>query len=109
MDDYANDRNEADQSHNDRSDNNDADNDDPGSINLTITDAQGEQMCFKLKRTTKMRRLFHAYCKRVSLDPSTIRFFHEGESIDEDQTPDDLVLKDGANIDAFVRQVAGSF
>ena len=33
----------------------------------------------------------------------------EGESIDEDQTPDDLVLKDGANIDAFVRQVAGSF
>ena len=88
---------------------NNADNDDPGTIDLTITDAQGEQMFFKVKRTTKMRRLFHAYCKRISLDPSTIRFFYKGESIDEDQTPDDLVLKDGANIDAFVRQVAGSF
>lgn len=82
-------------------------NDDPGVVNLKIVDANGEEVFFKIKRTTKMKRLFHAYCKRVGLDISTIRFFLDGRHIDDEDTPDSLVLKDGSSIDAFVKQVAG--
>lgn len=80
---------------------------DAGHVELKVTDASGDEMLFKVKRSAKMRRLFTAYCKRLSIDPATIRFFYRGERINEDDTPDDLVLKDGDNIDAFVRQVGG--
>lgn len=80
-----------------------------GTINITITDPQGTDILFKIKRSAKMRRLFSAYCKRMSFDPDTMRFFHQGVRINDDDTPDSLVLKDGAKIDAFVRQVAGGF
>ena len=80
------------------------------SINLTVVDPQGgEEVLFKIKRSAKMRRLFQAYCKRMNYEPDTMRFFYQGERINDDDTPDSLVLKDGAKIDAFVRQVAGSF
>jgi hypothetical protein len=36
-----------------------------------------------------------------------MRFFFGGERIMEDQTPDNLGLRDGEKIDAFVRQVTG--
>ena len=75
-------------------------------VNLTVKDPQGEEIYFKVKRTAKMRRLFSAYCKRSGIDPSTMRFFHQGERLNEEQTPDDLALKDGEVIEAFVRQVA---
>ena len=79
-------------------------------INLTVVDPQGgEEVLFKIKRSAKMRRLFAAYCKRMNYDQETMRFFYQGERINDDDTPDTLVLKDGAKIDAFVRQVAGNF
>ncbi|KAH0791502.1 putative small ubiquitin-related modifier [Histomonas meleagridis] len=76
-------------------------------VNLTIKDPQGEEIYFRVKKRAKMGRLFNVYCKRTGIDPTTMRFFHQGERINEEQTPDDLNLKDGDVIDAFVRQVAG--
>jgi len=80
---------------------------DSNAVNLTIVDPNGEEVHFKVKRTAKMRRLFAAYCKRVGVDPDGMRFFYQGERINEESTPEELVLKDGSKIDAFVRQVAG--
>jgi small ubiquitin-related modifier len=77
-------------------------------VNLTIKDPQGEESYFKVKRSTRMRKLFQAFCKRNSLDPATIRFFFQGERINEDHTPDDIGFRDGDKIDSFVRQTAGS-
>jgi small ubiquitin-related modifier len=76
-------------------------------VNLTIKDPQGEEVYFKVKRTTRMRKLFQAFCKRSNTDPSTMRFFYQGDRIDDEQSPADLGLRDGDKIDAFVRQVAG--
>jgi small ubiquitin-related modifier len=78
-----------------------------GHVNITIKDPQGEETYFRVKRSTRMRKLFQAFCKRSNIDPSTMRFFFSGERINEDQTPEDLGLHDGDKIDAFVRQVAG--
>lgn len=80
---------------------------DSGHINLTIRDPQGEEVYFKVRKTTKMKKLFHAFCKRGNSDPNTIRFFYQGDRINDDDTPEDLNLHEGAKIDAFVRQVAG--
>jgi small ubiquitin-related modifier len=77
-------------------------------VNLTIKDPQGEESYFKVKRSTRMRKLFQAFCRRNNLDPMTIRFFFQGERINEDHTPDDLGLQDGDKVDSFVRQTAGS-
>lgn len=82
---------------------------DQPTVNIVIKDPQGEEIYFKVKRSAKMRRLFSAYCKRSNVDMSTIRFFYQGERIDEDQTPDDLHLQDKDRIDAFIRQTAGGY
>jgi small ubiquitin-related modifier len=76
-------------------------------INLTIKDPQGEETYFKVKRGTRMRKVFQAFCKRINIDPETMRFFFQGERVNDDQTPNDLGLRDGDKLDAFVRQTAG--
>jgi small ubiquitin-related modifier len=76
-------------------------------VNITIKDPQGEETYFKVKRSTRLRKLFQAFCKRSNTDSSTMRFFFGGERINDDQTPEELGLRDGDKIDAFVRQVAG--
>ena len=81
---------------------------DAGSVEISVVDPQGsEEILFKIKRSAKMRRLFNAYCERMGYDPDSMRFFYQGERINENDTPDSLVLKDGAKIDAFIKQVAG--
>ena len=76
-------------------------------INISVKDPQGEDIYFRVRRTTKMRKLFSAFCKRSNVDPSTMRFFFQGERIQEDETPESLGLKEGDKIESFVRQVAG--
>jgi small ubiquitin-related modifier len=76
-------------------------------IHITIKDPQGDETYFMVKRTTRMGKLFHTFCKRTNVDPSTIRFFFQGERINEDSTPNDVGLRDGDKLDAFVRQTAG--
>lgn len=76
-------------------------------VNLTIKDPNGEEVYFKVKRSAKMKRLFNAYCKRYNVDVSTMRFFYQGERVNEEQTSDELGFQDGDKLDAFVRQVAG--
>ena len=88
---------------------NDGGDGDASTVNLTITDPNGEEVYFKVKKTAKMRRLFQAYCKRLGVDHETMRFFYQGERINEESTPEELTLKDGSKIDAYVRQVAGTF
>lgn len=80
---------------------------DQPTVNIVIKDPQGEEIYFKVKRSAKMRKLFSAFCKRSNVDMSTIRFFYQGERVDEDKTLDDLHLQDKDRIDAFVRQTAG--
>lgn len=80
---------------------------DSSRIQITVKDPQGEDVYFKVRKTTKMRKLFQAFCKRSNVDPSTMRFFFQGERIQEDETPESLGLKEGDKIESFVRQVAG--
>jgi small ubiquitin-related modifier len=76
-------------------------------LNITIKDPQGSEFRFKVKKSTRMRKLFQAFCKRSGTGEGAMRFFHQECRIDDEQTPAELGLQDGDMIDAFVRQVAG--
>lgn len=47
----------------------------------------GEEMFFKVKRTTKMSKVFDAYAGRKGVPSSTLRFFLDGDRINADDTP----------------------
>lgn len=80
-----------------------------GSIQLKVKDAQSREIVFKLKLTTPLRKLMDAYCTRQGLAPESVRFLYEGERIERDQTPGDLSMQDGDEIDALIEQTGGAF
>lgn len=76
-------------------------------INLKVSDGSSE-IFFKIKRSTPMRRLMEAFCKRQGKPMDTLRFLVDGTRVGPDNTPDDLDLEDGDLIEAHREQVGGS-
>ena len=62
---------------------------------------------FKIKKTTKMSKVFSAYATRKGVDSKSLRFLLDGERIGEDQTPKLLDLEDEDQIDCVLEQLGG--
>lgn len=75
-------------------------------INLKVSDGSAE-IFFKIKRSTPMRRLMEAFCKRQGKDMSSLRFLIDGSRVSPDETPDGLELEDGDTIEAHREQTGG--
>jgi small ubiquitin-related modifier len=67
----------------------------------------GEETFFKVKKHTKMSKIFNAYASRKGVDASSLRFLLDGENIEQDATPKMLELEDQDQIDAVLEQVGG--
>lgn len=76
-------------------------------INLKVSDGSAE-IFFKIKRSTPMKRLMEAFCKRQGKDLSSLRFLIDGTRVSPDNTPDDLDLEDGDTIEAHREQTGGA-
>jgi small ubiquitin-related modifier len=63
---------------------------------------------FKIKRTTKMGKVFKAYAKVKGKSLEHLKFLLDGERVMPDQTPKMLEMEDGDQIDAFIEQVGGA-
>ena len=63
---------------------------------------------FKIKRKTKMGKVFAAYAKVKGQSQGQLKFLLDGERILEHQTPKMLEMEDGDQIDAFIEQVGGN-
>ena len=48
-----------------------------------------------------------AYCHREGLPVDGVRFLYDGERVNRDQTPEELDMQDGEEIDALVEQTGG--
>ena len=70
-------------------------------IDFLIKDQNGEETMFKIKRTTKMEKVFKTYASRKGVDEECLAFLIEGEKIDIDDTPQSLRLEDGDSIGAY--------
>ena len=62
---------------------------------------EGDEVWFKIKTTTKLQRLFDAYALRKGIDVGSLRFLLDGERLRGDQTPEDIDMEDGDQIDVF--------
>lgn len=76
-------------------------------INLKVANASGNEVFFKIKKTTSLRKLMDAYCQRQGLIRGSTRFTFDGKRIDPESTPIDLQMNQGDVIDAMVEQTGG--
>ena len=72
-----------------------------GSLNIRIRDQTGEETFFKVKRTTKMEKVFNTYAQRKGVNQSALRFLWNAERISDDATPASLDLEDQDFVECF--------
>ena len=65
----------------------------------------GEETFFKIKKSTKMQKVFDTYAQRKGIQSSSLRFLLDGEKIGAEQTPKMLELDDQDQIDCMLEQV----
>ena len=78
-------------------------------ITLKLKDQGGDDMQFKVKKTTKMSKIFDAYAGRKGVATATLRFMLDGERVQGDVTPKMLELEDDDQIDVAIDTVGGHF
>ncbi|XP_019159263.1 small ubiquitin-related modifier 1-like [Ipomoea triloba] len=76
-------------------------------INLKVKGQDGNEVFFRIKRSTQLRKLMNAYCDRQSVDFNSIAFLFDGRRLRAEQTPDELEMEDGDEIDAMLHQTGG--
>lgn len=76
-------------------------------ITLKVKSQDGNELFFKIKKGTQLKKLMDAYCSRNGVNPTTVRFLFDGQRILETSTPNDLRLEENDQIDAMVEQTGG--
>ncbi|KAI0527139.1 hypothetical protein KFK09_002737 [Dendrobium nobile] len=77
-------------------------------INLTVKGQRGNEQTFRIKHTTKLKRLMDAYCYRQSENINAVVFLYDGRRLRGDETPESLKMEDGDEIDAMLHQTGGN-
>ena len=76
-------------------------------VTIRVKDSSGEEMFFKVKKETKMSKIFDAYANRKGVGQNSLRFMLDGVRIKPDETPKMLELEDNDQIDALLETVGG--
>ncbi|XP_072950523.1 uncharacterized protein [Typha angustifolia] len=61
----------------------------------------GNDLYFRINRSAQLRNLMNVYCKRQSLDFNSISFLLDGRKLHWDQTPDEVGMEDGNEIEVM--------
>ncbi|CAA2984755.1 small ubiquitin-related modifier 1-like isoform X3 [Olea europaea var. sylvestris] len=77
-------------------------------INLKVKGQDGSEVVFRIKRSTQLKKLMNAYCDRQSVEFNSIAFLFDGRRLRGEQTPDELEMEEGDEIDAMLHQTGGS-
>mmetsp|Transcript_10039 Transcript_10039/g.28125 ORF Transcript_10039/g.28125 Transcript_10039/m.28125 type:complete len:96 (+) Transcript_10039:18-305(+) len=76
-------------------------------ITLRVRDQTGEETFFKIKKGTKMAKVFDAFARRKGVQSSSLRFLMDGDRVKEDDTPLSLDLEDQDMLDCMLEQTGG--
>merc|ERR1739845_94294 len=71
-------------------------------ISLKVVDQEGNEVYFKIKRSTPLRKLMDAYCQRQAKTSDSIRFLYDGARVMPDSTPEEMEMEDNDIIDAVL-------
>lgn len=52
----------------------------------------GNEVFFRIKRSTQLKKLMNAYCDRQSVDFNSIAFLFDGRRLRAEQTPDEVSI-----------------
>lgn len=63
---------------------------------------------FKVKRSTKMSKVFAAWAEKFGVVTGTFRYLYDGKRVYDEDTADSLNLDDSAHFDAALEAVGGS-
>jgi len=77
-------------------------------ISLKVVDQEGNEVYFKIKRSTPLRKLMDAYCSRQAKSQDSIRFLYDGQRVLPDSTPEEMDMEDNDIIDAVLQQTGGA-
>mmetsp|Transcript_498 Transcript_498/g.710 ORF Transcript_498/g.710 Transcript_498/m.710 type:complete len:96 (-) Transcript_498:193-480(-) len=80
---------------------------DAQTITIRVKEQGGEETYFKIKRTTKMSKVFDAFAQRKGVQRKALRFLLDGERINDDATANDLEIDDNDQIDCLLEQTGG--
>lgn len=75
-------------------------------LNIKVTDNNNE-VFFKIKRSTQLKKLMDAFCDRQGKQPSTVRFLFDGTRVRPEDTPDTLDMQDGDTLEVHQEQIGG--
>jgi len=76
-------------------------------LNIKVTDNNNE-VFFKIKRTTALKKLMDAFCERQGKAPSSVRFLFDGSRVQGTDSPDTLDMADGDTLEVHQEQIGGS-
>eukprot|EP00036_Acanthoecidae_sp_10tr_P009166 CAMPEP_0182920946 /NCGR_PEP_ID=MMETSP0105_2-20130417/3827_1 /TAXON_ID=81532 ORGANISM="Acanthoeca-like sp., Strain 10tr" /NCGR_SAMPLE_ID=MMETSP0105_2 /ASSEMBLY_ACC=CAM_ASM_000205 /LENGTH=99 /DNA_ID=CAMNT_0025058421 /DNA_START=63 /DNA_END=362 /DNA_ORIENTATION=- len=76
-------------------------------INLRVVAQDNQELHFKIKRSTPMRKLISTYCKKKGLQADSVRFLFDGEQINPEATPETMDMEDKDVIDVMYQQTGG--
>jgi small ubiquitin-related modifier len=75
-------------------------------LNIKVTDGNNE-IFFKIKRTTALRKLMDAYCERSGKAPQSVRFLFDGSRVVPTDSPNTLDMQDGDTLEVHQEQIGG--
>ena len=64
-------------------------------LRILVKGTDGSEVHFKVKSTTKLKKLMDAYCMRVDKYARSLRFFFDGDQIAPDSTFAELEMEEG--------------
>src|SRR5437762_4018390 len=62
-------------------------------LNIKVTDNNNE-VFFKIKRTTQLKKLMDAFCERQGKPPSSVRFLFDGSRVQPTDSPETVSYLD---------------
>ncbi|CZR50566.1 related to ubiquitin-like protein modifier [Phialocephala subalpina] len=76
-------------------------------LNIKVTDNNNE-VFFKIKRTTILKKLMDAFCERHGKAPNSVRFLFDGSRVQPTDSPNTLDMQDGDTLEVHQEQIGGA-
>lgn len=79
----------------------------PEGLNIRLVNQSNEEIYFRIKPTTPLRRIFEVYSQRMGIQPNNLRFLFDGARLDPEKSPADYKLEQNDTIDVAIHQTGG--
>ncbi|KAM7340641.1 hypothetical protein ACRRTK_001256 [Alexandromys fortis] len=76
-------------------------------IKVKVIAQDGNEIYFKVKMTTQLKKLKETYCQRQGVPSNSLKFLFEGQKIADNHTPEELEMEEDDVIEVYQEQKGG--